>query len=82
MGMIRFNITAVLLLLNIVPLFAVYGAVNAWIRPKSRPRIVLICVGVLVLVLNIPISLFWFRSQCVVGRTIEGGQEAKSGNSG
>jgi len=61
MGMIRFNIASILLLLNIVPLFAVYRAVNAWVGSKSRRRVVLTCVGLAVLVLNIPISFFWGR---------------------
>jgi predicted MPP superfamily phosphohydrolase len=59
---IRFGISSILVLLNILPLFAVYRAVNAWIRPKSRRRAVLTCVGLAVLVLNLPISFFWVRS--------------------
>ena len=59
---IRSIISSVLVLLNVLPLFAVYRAVNAWVRPKSRRRVVLTCVSLAVLVLNIPISLFWVRS--------------------
>jgi predicted MPP superfamily phosphohydrolase len=59
---IRDSIASILVLLNILPLFAVYRAVNAWVRPKSRRRAVLICAGLAALVLNIPISFFWVRS--------------------
>lgn len=59
---IRSTISLILILLNILPLFAVYRAVDAWVRPKSRRRVVLACVGLAVLVLNIPISFFWVRS--------------------
>ena len=58
----RSIISSVLVLLNVLPLFAVYRAVNAWVRPKSRRRVVFTCVSLAVLVLNIPISLFWVRS--------------------
>ena len=61
MGTIRFNIACILLLLNIVPLFAVYRAVNAWVGSKSRRRVALTSVGLAVVVLNIPISFFWGR---------------------
>lgn len=59
---IRSSITFILVLLNVLPLFAVYCAVNAWVRSKSRRWVVLTCVGLAVLVLNIPISIFWVRS--------------------
>jgi predicted MPP superfamily phosphohydrolase len=59
---IRSTITFVLVLLHILPLFAVYRAVNAWVQPTSRRRLVLASVALAVLVLNVPLSFLWVRS--------------------
>lgn len=58
---IRSTLSAILVLLNVLPLFAAYRAVHAWVAPKSR-RWVLLCLSLLVLALNIPLALLWVRS--------------------
>jgi len=43
-------------------LLALYRAAQAWVRERSRRRMVLLAGGLAILVVNIPVSLFWFRS--------------------
>lgn len=58
----RLTILVLLVIFNFLPLLAVYRAVNAWVRPERRRKAVLIAGGLLALVLNIPVSVFWIRS--------------------
>ncbi len=62
MGTARLTIALVLLLLNVIPLLAMYRAASVWIRSRSRRRAVLVAAGLAVLALNIPLGILWFRS--------------------
>lgn len=57
----RFTLSVILILLNVVPLLAVYRGVNAWLPARHR-RMTLFGVGLAVVALNIPLSFFWIRS--------------------
>ncbi len=59
---IRETISFILILLNVVPLIALYRAVNVWVRPTSRRRVVFVLVALAVLALNIPLGFLWVRS--------------------
>lgn len=60
--LLRSNILFLLVVFNILPLFAVYRAVNVWVQPTSRRRKVLLAAGLAIFLLNAPISLLWARS--------------------
>ncbi|MCS6954005.1 MAG: metallophosphoesterase [Bryobacterales bacterium] len=58
---IRTTLSIILLLLNAVPLYAVYRAIQAGVPPKSR-RWALLSVSLVVLALNVPLGVLWVRS--------------------
>jgi len=58
----RSNILFLLVVFNFLPLLALYRAVNAWVSTPSRRKIVLAIIGTAILLINIPVSLFWLRS--------------------
>ena len=58
----RSNILVLLVVFNFLPLLALYRAVNAWVRTPSRRKIMLALIGADILLINIPVSLFWLRS--------------------
>ena len=60
--MFRSSIVFLLVLFNTLPLLAVYQAVNTWVRPESRRKKVLIAAFATIILLNVPITLFWFRA--------------------
>src|SRR5690349_20866342 len=56
----RFSILLALILFNILPIYALILSVRTWVRPDKR-RVVMWSVLAAVLIINIPISIFWFR---------------------
>ncbi|MSO20797.1 MAG: metallophosphoesterase [Acidobacteria bacterium] len=57
----RFNILFFLILFNALPIFALVRSVRVWAAPERRRRI-LWCSLAIILLINLPISIFWYRS--------------------
>jgi uncharacterized protein len=56
----RLSILVVLVLFNTLPIYALIQSVRTWVAPRRR-RVVMWCALAAVAVINVPISIFWFR---------------------
>ena len=60
--MLRPTILIILVSLNLISFLALVGTVRTWVGPPGRQRMVLCGVTLVILLLNLPLALFFFRS--------------------
>lgn len=60
--MFRMTVFAIFILLNVFACLALVRTVRVWVRSPGRRRTILWCVALLVMVLNIPLVLYFYRS--------------------
>ncbi len=58
----RSSILFLLIVFNTLPLYAVYRGTKVWVHPESRRKKALLFIGLTILLINFPITAFWFRS--------------------
>jgi predicted MPP superfamily phosphohydrolase len=60
--MFRLTVFILIIMLNLFACLALVRTVRVWVRPPKRQRTILRCVALVVTVLNVPLTLFFFRS--------------------